>query len=266
MRRFLFSMMLVSCAAMADELADADKFLSAKQYDKALPLYTRLANAGNAEAQYRVGEMAWFGDGTKQDLQAAQRWFEKSAAAGNPDAREALAALERRKTRGGEIGYWTQAYKGEDLRAGKFECKAPAIPAVSKTNADVDATRKAIEGWQTCYNGFVANLNATAPIARRVPADVLDMMTPLEVDQARAHIDTVYREVLARAEDDAQSVRTQQFAWEQATQRFAGEENARIARVNEVETRDIIEARRRALLSAEINYRERAPTTTSTKR
>ena len=80
--------------------------------------------------------------------------------------------------------------------------------------------RKAVEGWQTCYDGFVANLNATPPIARRVPADVLDMMTPLEFDQARAHIDTVYRDVLARAQEEAQSVCTRQFAWEQATQRF----------------------------------------------
>jgi TPR repeat protein len=128
MRRFLLSLLLVSCTAMADDLSDANKFLAAKQYDKALPLYTKLAKAGNPEAQFRVGEMYWYGDGTAQDLRAARGWFEKAAAAGNADAKESLAALDRRATRGSEIDYWTKGYDGADLRAGQFPRSRPRMP------------------------------------------------------------------------------------------------------------------------------------------
>jgi hypothetical protein len=244
MRRILLSLLLVSSAALADDMADANKYLMANEFSKALPLYTRLANAGNADAQFRLGEMVWFGDGIPQDLEAARRWFEKSAAGGNADAREALAALERRKTRGGEIAYWTGQYDGADLRAGQFACPSPVIPAVSTTNADIGATRTAIESWRDCYNGFVANLNATAPVAKRIPADVLDMMTPREVASARTHIESVYRTVLTQGERDAHAVKRQQLAWESATSRYAKEENARVERVKREETRLIVDNRK----------------------
>jgi len=247
MRRILLSLLLVSSAALADDMADANRYLMANEFGKALPLYTRLANAGNADAQFRLGEMVWFGDGTPQDLEAARRWFEKSAAGGNADAREALAALERRKTRGGEIAYWTGQYDGADLRSGQFACPSPVIPAVSTTNADVGATRTAIEGWRICYNGFVANLNATAPIAKRIPADVLDMMTPREIESARTHIESVYRTVLTRSERDADTVKRQQLAWESATGRYVKEENERTERATREETRLIVDNQRRQM-------------------
>ncbi|THC44618.1 hypothetical protein C2862_09110 [Massilia sp. Mn16-1_5] len=252
-------MLLASGTVLADDLSEANKFLAAQQYDKALPLYTRLANAGNAEAQFRVGEMAWYGDGMRQDLQAAHAWFTKAAAGGSADAREALAALDRRRTRGAEIGYWTRGYRGEDLRSDRFECKMPAVPAVSTSNADVAATRASIEAWQTCYNGFVANFNATAPLAKRIPADVLDMMTPKETERARKHIESVYRTVLTEAQCDVVAVRTAQAAWETATERFVKEENVRMKRKLDVETRLIVDSQRRNNDYAAMNYRGLPP-------
>jgi len=250
MRRFLISLLMVSCTAFADDLADANKLLAAKEYSKALPLYTRLANAGNADAQFRLGEMLWFGDGTAQDLGAARRWFEKSAAAGNVDARDSLAALDRRKTRGAEIDYWMTGYDGADLTSGKFACTPPAIPAVSKSKEDLASTRQAIEDWRTCYGGFVANFNASAPVAKRLPGDVLDMMTPQEAERARVHLESVYARVLARAQAEADSVQARQLAWEGATERFFIDENARIARENEEQMRATVDARRRLLQGA----------------
>lgn len=247
MRRILISLLLVSSTVLADDLGDANKLLAAKQYDKAFPLYTRLANAGNAEAQLRVGEMLWFGDGTAQDLEAARRWFEKSAAAGNVDARESLAALDRRKTRGGEIDYWMSRYDGADLVSGKFECKPPVIPAVSKTKAEVDATRQGIENWRSCYDGFAANFNASAPIGQRIPADVLDMMTPQEAERARAHLESVHGKMLTRVQADADESQAKQIAWEKATENFFKDENARLARENDEQTRATMDAQRRLL-------------------
>jgi TPR repeat protein len=263
MRRLLLSLLLVSCTAMADDLSDADKFLAAKQYDKALSLYTKLAKAGNPEAQFRVGEMYWYGDGTAQDLEAARGWFEKAAAAGNPDARDSMAALERRKTRGNEISYWTKDYDGADLRSGQFECKLPVIPAASTTNADIQATRKNIELWQTCYGGFVANFNATAPLGKRIPADVLDMMTPQELELARVHVESVYGKVLARAQAEADTVRSQQMAWEGATERFVKEENVRVERQNEELKRAAVEAERRRQVEHAMRMERGTPSTTS---
>ena len=51
------------------------------------------ARAGDARAQYIVGMMYLFGDGTRQDLAAAVRWLESSAASGMPQAMVALAQL-----------------------------------------------------------------------------------------------------------------------------------------------------------------------------
>lgn len=260
MRRLLIPLLLASSAAFANDMTAAGKLLEAKEYAKALAAYTRLADAGNTEAQLRVGEMHWYGEGTPQDLQVAYRWFEKAAAAGNTDAKAALIALERRKTRGGEIDYWTSQYDGADLRSGKFDCKPPAIPELSKTNDDINATRDGIEAWRICHNGFVANLNATAPIGKRIPAEVLDMMTLDEVDRAKAHVEAVYGKVLAQVDAEVESVRTRQAAWETATERFVKDENARIARQQKEETERLVELQRRMNENSALQRPDRAPT------
>lgn len=259
MRALILSLLIASSTALANDMATAGKLLEAKEYAKALAVYTQLANAGNTEAQLRVGEMHWYGEGTPQDLQLAYRWFEKAAAAGSVDAKAALVALERRKTRGGEIDYWTRQYDGADLRSGKFECKPPAIPEVSKTNAEIAATRDAIEAWRSCHNGFVANVNATAPIGKRIPADVLDMMTLDETDRAKAHVESVYRKVLSQVDVEVAGVQTRQAAWEEATARFVKDENVRLARQQEEDSRRLVEAQRRFNETAGMNRPDRAP-------
>jgi len=248
MRNILLSLLFVSVGAMADDLSDANRFLAAKDYGKALPLYTKLAQAGNTDAQFRLGEMLWFGDGTAQDLEAARRWFDKAAASGNGDARASLAALDRRKTRGADIDFWTRSYDGADLVSGNYACQAPAIPAVSKTNEELNATRKSIESWQGCYDGFVRHFNATVSSGKHIPEDVLDMMTPQEAERAVAHVQTVYTRVLARAQADADGLQSQQLAWEKATEGFVKEENTRIARVNEEVARLRLDIQRREQL------------------
>jgi len=240
MRRFLISMLLVSSAAIADDMADADKFMAAKQYGKALPLYTRAAQAGNAEAQFRLGEMYWYGDGTAQDLNAAREWIGKAAVAGVPDARESLAILERRKVRGNEINYWMSEYRGEELRSGKYACPAPAIPAMSKTNDEIQKTRTAFVSWQDCYNGFVSKLNASMPAGKVIPQDVLDMMSPAEFEAVRAHIEPLYRKIMLDAQAQAEATLARRDAWEKSTQAFVKEENLRRKRQLELETTRIV--------------------------
>lgn len=219
------SLMLISGLAFADDVNEANKLLNAKEYGRALPIYARLAEAGNAEAQFRLGEMYWFGDGTSPDLKKAAAWFEKSAAAGNEDAAESLQALKRRETRGNDIVYWMKGYKGEDLTSGKYACAAPDIPVVSKTNSDIKKVSADVAAWQECYNGAVANMQSLTPVLKHVPKDVLDMMTPAEIEQTQSHLDQVFGSAARSMADQATTILAKRDAWTNATNTYAAETN-----------------------------------------
>lgn len=238
--------LLVAGVAGADELSDANKLMLEKSYDKAFSIYTRLAAAGNPEAQFRLGEMYWYGDGTPADIATARSWLEKAAATGHHDAIEDLAALKARETRGADITYWTTGYKGEDLTSGQFNCPAPAIPKVSTTNADIKAVSAAISKWEACYNGFVANINSAMPPGKRIPDEVASMMTPHEMDAARAHLNQVYGGLIANAQATAGTITAQRDAWRRATEQYVVAQN----KATEEQTRKIMieqeEASRRA--------------------
>jgi TPR repeat protein len=52
------------------------------------------AEAGDAEAQYQLGEMFYRGRDVPKDMSAAIKWFRKAAAQGNASAQTFLAALQ----------------------------------------------------------------------------------------------------------------------------------------------------------------------------
>ncbi|WP_155914628.1 tetratricopeptide repeat protein [Asticcacaulis sp. AC460] len=62
---------------------------------KALPLLKTAADLGNAQAMYYLGEHSWAGLGPKGDFSSARYWFEKGAAAGEPNAMVNLGRLYR---------------------------------------------------------------------------------------------------------------------------------------------------------------------------
>ena len=221
MKRLVCAMlMLVAGLASADDLGDADKALRAKDYDKALPIYTRLANAGNQEAQFRLGEMYWYGDGTAVDLGKSRNWLQKAATSGHGGAREALATLDKRDQRAADIAYWTKDYRGEDLVSGKYACPMPKIPAVSKTSAEIKAVSDDIAKWEACYNEFAANVNQLPAAAKRIPADVLQLMSPREAEQAIAHVDDMAVNVVSQRQNAALVFAAERDAWTKATNEF----------------------------------------------
>lgn len=223
----LFCMLIlgVSGLAGAGELENADKFLTAKAYDKALPIYARLAEAGNPEAQFRLGEMYWYGDGTAVDIRAATGWMQKAAARGHAGAVESLEILKQREARAADIAYWTSGYKGEDLVSGRFNCTAPVIPAMSRTNTEIKQTQDAYIAWQQCYNGFVTNMNDAMPAGKRVPADLARLLTPREAEQVGTHLTRVYTDTIAQAQRDAERLTTQYAVWQSTTERQVASEN-----------------------------------------
>ena len=77
----------------------AEKFLEkgnttfeAQKYESAVQYYTRAAEMGNAEAQYKLGCCYETGTGVEQDLNKAEFWFRQSADQGMA---QALIALRR---------------------------------------------------------------------------------------------------------------------------------------------------------------------------
>jgi TPR repeat protein len=88
--------MLLAGACSADELSAANAAFANKDYAGALQRYTRLANAGNVEAQQHLGEMYWYGEAGTVDEAKAEAWFRKAAAKGNTVASASLDLMRQR--------------------------------------------------------------------------------------------------------------------------------------------------------------------------
>jgi uncharacterized protein len=67
-------------------LAQARRYLDAKDFTKALPLLQKAADAGNANAMNNLGEVYYHGEGVAQDYDKTLQWYQKAADAGNAAA------------------------------------------------------------------------------------------------------------------------------------------------------------------------------------
>lgn len=212
-------------SARADELADANALFQKKSYPQALQLYTKLANAGNAEAQRHLAEMYWYGEAGAIDDAKAELWFKKAAAKGDKTAVAALDVMRRRTARRADIDYWVTKYDGADLKSGKFGCAAPRIPAISKGNDDIKRIADKVEVWQDCYNGFVANMNAHATLESVVPDDLFKLFNRQETEAARARLEEARQRIVADASIGAKLTLADYAAWRSATEAWVKEHN-----------------------------------------
>ena len=218
--------LMVAGLANADELADANALFQKKAYPQAIVLYTKLANAGNAEAQLHLGEMYWYGEAGAIDLPKADGWFRKAAAKGNKTAAAALDVMKQREAQRPQIDFWISKYDGADLKAGKFQCAVPRIPAISKDNAEISRVATSVEAWQECYNGFVANMNANATVSAKIPADIAKLLNQNELDAAKAHYEEVHARIGADASIGAKLLLADFAAWRSATETWVTDHNA----------------------------------------
>ena len=84
---------LLACAlAIAAPLAPA-LAEDAPNYIEDMKRWQPKAEAGDAEAQFQLGQMYALGHGFKQNFNSALEWYEKAAAQGNAKARTALGLL-----------------------------------------------------------------------------------------------------------------------------------------------------------------------------
>lgn len=217
--------MMFSVSAMADELAEANKLLENKAYSQALLAFTKLANAGNAEAQFHLGEMYWYGEAGGVDLPKARDWFTKSAAAGNKEATAALDTMAAREVRRKDIDYWVSGYDGKDLTSGAFNCAHPVIPSVSHSNEEIKRVDKFYGEWQKCYNGFVENLSDALPPGKRIPQDIARLMNQVEYDASIANMDKIYRALSKQGSDSASAIMARYDNWRKETEKYVTARN-----------------------------------------
>lgn len=77
--------------ALATPLDDALKALEAGNSPKAVETLVKLANDGNALAQFRLGGLYYHGQGVTEDENMAIYWWKKAAASGNAEAMYQIA-------------------------------------------------------------------------------------------------------------------------------------------------------------------------------
>ena len=73
-----------------DDLIDAVDALEGEDYETAYKLFLRLAEQGNAEGQFKLGEMYRKGQGVPQDDKEAFKWYRLSAEQGFAGAQHHL--------------------------------------------------------------------------------------------------------------------------------------------------------------------------------
>jgi uncharacterized protein len=87
------SIFATSALAQAnDTKAGVDAFM-AGDYDRAVRIWRPLAIAGDADAQYNLGQAYWLGRGVAEDQRQAEDWYRRAAEQNQPKARDAYGLL-----------------------------------------------------------------------------------------------------------------------------------------------------------------------------
>lgn len=241
----LICLSLLLCAsALADELADANALFAKKSYPEALAKYTKLANAGNAEAQQHLGEMYFYGEAGETDEAKAQSWFQKAAAKGNKVAAASLEMIRQRAARRADIDYWVAKYDGSELRAGEYRCKEPRFPSMSRENAEIDRISAKMKEWQDCYNRSVEHFTQVSPLTKLIPADVAKLMNKQETEASTAHLQQVHDNVAEDLKVSSRLVLADFAAWRDATETWVTEHNELVKKAPSEERQRDIEARK----------------------
>lgn len=205
---------LTVCAtARADELATGIKAWEQRDFATAQTIFTKLANAGNPEAQLLLGEMYGYGEGVPEDAAQAERLLGQARAGGHKDAAESLANVRQRALRKDEIKNYL-AGAGTAPTLVQFGCVMPAFPAASKTQLEIKAVLAKSDEWRSCYERFAAQL-AQAPA--KPPADLAKLMNLVELERAgRAR-----EQAVAAASADAAAFGRASDAWYAGTKQYS---------------------------------------------
>lgn len=104
----------------------------AGDYPQALRILKPLAEQGDAEAQYILGYMYYYGQGVESDPRVARDWINKSAVQGHDKARIALSRFDARRTEQ-EAEEQELAAPEEAALQNQMSPQAPAASNISTT-------------------------------------------------------------------------------------------------------------------------------------
>ncbi len=210
----------LAVGARADELSVGMKAWEKRDFAQAQQIYTRLANAGNVQAQLLLGELYGFGEGVPEDLAMAEKWIGKAQAGGNPDAAASLASMRQRAARKADIARYVGGDDGAKLELEKFGCVRPVYPEVSRSKAAIKEVEALTKAWRACYDQFAANLAAQMPPGKSIPSDVSDLMSLVELDQARTSLDRAYTQAGSAASAEAKAILADYDGWFARTEKL----------------------------------------------
>lgn len=241
---------LVCLGAHADELSDAIAMHQKREYPQAMQVFSKLANAGNTQAQEQLADMYWFGDGMPVDLIQAERWFTTAAQAGGQKAQQSLVVMRARVTRRDEIAYFTTRFDGAKLKFSNSGCVQPAVPAVSKTNAEINQVSGSIEQWSECYNQYVSRLRAALPVTSAIPKDLMDIMSDDDLAHATVLMDKSLLTNAEEAKQIAARVSADIEGWKRETESFVAVANAKKSGMSPAEY-ELFQASRQSVIGTQ---------------
>jgi uncharacterized protein len=232
----------VPVTVLADELADGIKAWERQNYTEAYAIFSKLAAAGNPEAQRQLGEMVGFGDGVPEDMAKAEEWLQRAQANGSKDAAASLQTLHQRAARKGDIAFYVSKYNGAELSLQKHRCVTPNFPKYSETKSEIKKVAARMTEWQACYQRFAADLTAAMPPGKAIPEDVANIMSTSEFAAAKNRMDHVYASMAADARKQATGLIAANDAWVKETEAYAKSEKANTRNIEDVSRRGAIDA------------------------
>ena len=128
--------------APAEQLADAERAFAAQHYADAIAIVKPLAEAGNAQAQVRLGDAYAEGRGVQHDAEAAEKWYEKAALQGNTGAQLKLGSMFAtgnglvRNNNLAYVWYGTAAQLGSSTAKAERDKIAASLQPAERAQAD----------------------------------------------------------------------------------------------------------------------------------
>ncbi len=150
MKRILAALLLVTLAAPA--WAGWDEGVAAYDrgdYATALREFRVLAEQGDADAQFSLGDMYYSGYGVPQDNTEAVRWYRKAADQGDISGQDSLAIMYYAGW--GVPQNYVQAHMWWNLAAAlghKYAAKKRAIVAAKMTAAQIAEAQRLAQDWK----------------------------------------------------------------------------------------------------------------------
>ena len=180
------------------------------------------------EAQLRLGEMYWYGEGVAVDRPQADALFTRAAAGGNQAAVAALTLTQSPRTARPRHRLLDREVRRRRPPDRQVRLRRPG-PSCRLEGQQGDQQRQPMRSMRgtRATKGFIANIADAHPAGKRIPADVLELMSEAEVQQAVAHLDQVYGATVAEAKGRALPFMAQRDAWHAATTAYVSESNKR---------------------------------------